>query len=254
MQFNLSEWALGHRSFVVYCMIAVMVAGVMSYYRLGRNEDPAFTFRTMIVQAAWPGATLERHARSGDRADRAQAPGDAESRLPAQLHERRHHDDIREPEGSTPARNVPDIWYRVRKNVGDIRQHLAGRRRRARLQRRVRRHLRDHLRLHCGRVHAPRASRLRREHPRAAVARDRCLQDRGSWRSGRKDHHRILDREARRFGHRSRLVDRLRFRRRTRSARPAALQTGDEKLALRVSGAFDSELDILASTSSRTDA
>src|SRR5262249_60854342 len=58
MRFNLSEWALKHRSFVVYCMIAVTVAGVMSYLRLGRNEDPAFTFRTMVVQAAWPGANL----------------------------------------------------------------------------------------------------------------------------------------------------------------------------------------------------
>ena len=59
MQFNLSEWALKHRSFVVYCMIALMVVGLMSYYRLGRNEDPVFTFRTMVVQAAWPGATLQ---------------------------------------------------------------------------------------------------------------------------------------------------------------------------------------------------
>ena len=58
MQFNLSEWALKHRSFVVYCMLVTIVIGVMSYLRLGRNEDPAFTFRTMIVQAAWPGATL----------------------------------------------------------------------------------------------------------------------------------------------------------------------------------------------------
>ena len=58
MQFNLSEWALGHRSFVVYCMLALIAVGLLSYYRLGRNEDPAFTFRTMVVQAAWPGATL----------------------------------------------------------------------------------------------------------------------------------------------------------------------------------------------------
>ena len=56
MQLNLSEWALKHRSFIVYCMIVLMVVGAMSYYRLGRNEDPAFTFRTMVVQAAWPGA------------------------------------------------------------------------------------------------------------------------------------------------------------------------------------------------------
>ena len=59
MQFNLSEWALNHRSFVVYLMIVATVAGGLSYIRLGRNEDPAFTFRTMVVQAAWPGATLE---------------------------------------------------------------------------------------------------------------------------------------------------------------------------------------------------
>src|SRR5262249_23227557 len=59
MQFNLSEWALKHRSFVVYCMIVLMVAGGLSYSRLGRNEDPAFTFRTMLVQAGWPGATLD---------------------------------------------------------------------------------------------------------------------------------------------------------------------------------------------------
>jgi AcrB/AcrD/AcrF family protein len=56
---NLSGWALNHRSFVIYCMIAVTVAGLTSYFRLGRSEDPNFTFRTMVVQAAWPGATLD---------------------------------------------------------------------------------------------------------------------------------------------------------------------------------------------------
>ena len=56
---NLSEWAIGRRSLVVYFMIAAVVAGVLAFFQLGRNEDPAFTFRTMIVQAAWPGATLE---------------------------------------------------------------------------------------------------------------------------------------------------------------------------------------------------
>ena len=56
---NLSEWALKHRSFVVFAMISIVVAGLSSYLRLGRSEDPAFTFRTMIVQAAWPGATLD---------------------------------------------------------------------------------------------------------------------------------------------------------------------------------------------------
>ena len=56
---NLSDWALRHRSFVIFAMIAITIAGLASYFRLGRSEDPAFTFRTMIVQAAWPGATLD---------------------------------------------------------------------------------------------------------------------------------------------------------------------------------------------------
>ena len=57
--FNLSDWVLKHRSFTIFLMIIVSLAGLSSYKTLGRNEDPAFTFRTMIVQAAWPGATLD---------------------------------------------------------------------------------------------------------------------------------------------------------------------------------------------------
>ena len=56
---NLSDWALRHRSLVAYFMIVAVIAGVLSYFRLGRNEDPAFIIKTMVVQAAWPGATVE---------------------------------------------------------------------------------------------------------------------------------------------------------------------------------------------------
>ena len=59
MPFNLSKWALEHRSFVIYFMIVATVAGLGSFLRLGRNEDPPFTLRTMVVQAAWPGASLD---------------------------------------------------------------------------------------------------------------------------------------------------------------------------------------------------
>ena len=59
MRLNLSEWALKHRSLVVYFMIVAVVAGIFSYFRLGRNEDPVFIIKTMVVQAAWPGATIE---------------------------------------------------------------------------------------------------------------------------------------------------------------------------------------------------
>ena len=49
--FNLSEWALNHRSLVAYVMIVAVIAGVVSYTRLGRSEDPSFIIKTMVVQA-----------------------------------------------------------------------------------------------------------------------------------------------------------------------------------------------------------
>jgi multidrug efflux pump subunit AcrB len=121
---NLSDWALKHRSFVIFTMIAVVVGGLASYFRLGRNEDPAFTFRTMIVQAAWPGATLD---------DTIQQITD---RLERTLQETTRLDYLRSYtrpglttifvnlKGSTKASEVPDIWYQVRKNIGDIRHTL----------------------------------------------------------------------------------------------------------------------------------
>ncbi|VTZ52056.1 Multidrug efflux pump subunit AcrB [Methylocella tundrae] len=121
---NLSEWALKHKSFVIFMMIAVTVAGLASYFRLGRSEDPAFTFRTMIVQASWPGATLD---------DTLQQ---VTERLERKLQETKGLDFLRsytKPglttifvtlKGSTTAAEVPDIWYQVRKNVGDIRHTL----------------------------------------------------------------------------------------------------------------------------------
>ena len=58
-ELNLSGWALSNRSLVVYMMIVAVVVGIGSYFSIGRNEDPQFTIKTMVVTAAWPGATLE---------------------------------------------------------------------------------------------------------------------------------------------------------------------------------------------------
>ena len=55
--FNLSRWALEHKSFVVYLMLVVALAGIFEYRRLGRDEDPPFTIKTMVVKTLWPGAT-----------------------------------------------------------------------------------------------------------------------------------------------------------------------------------------------------
>jgi len=105
-------------------MIAVTVAGLASYFRLGRSEDPAFTFRTMIVQASWPGATMDDTLKQ------------VTERLERKLQETRGLDYLRSYttpglttifvnlKGATKASEVPDIWYQVRKKIGDIRHTL----------------------------------------------------------------------------------------------------------------------------------
>ncbi|PTV96528.1 multidrug efflux pump subunit AcrB [Rhodobacter aestuarii] len=59
MSFNLSDWALRHRSMVWYMIIVSIVAGVLSYVNLGREEDPSFTIKVMFITAVLPGATAE---------------------------------------------------------------------------------------------------------------------------------------------------------------------------------------------------
>ncbi|MEA2895850.1 MAG: multidrug efflux pump, partial [Bradyrhizobium sp.] len=61
--FNLSDWALAHRSLVWYFMIAFMAAGLFAYLQLGRQEDPDFTIKTMVIGAQWPGASPEEMTR-----------------------------------------------------------------------------------------------------------------------------------------------------------------------------------------------
>ncbi|WP_456622787.1 MULTISPECIES: efflux RND transporter permease subunit [unclassified Bradyrhizobium] len=121
---NLSEWVLRHRSLVVYVMIVAIVAGLLSYFRLGRNEDPSFIIKTMVVQAAWPGATAEETMKQ------------VTERLERRLQETPHLDFLRSftraglttifvnLKGSASAKEVSDTWYQVRKIVGDMRHTL----------------------------------------------------------------------------------------------------------------------------------
>ena len=124
MRFNLSEWALRHRSLVTYLMLVIAAAGVWSYLWLGRSEDPDFTVKTMVVQASWPGATL------GDTLEQVT------DRIESKLQETPNLDYLKSYttpgqatifvnlKDSTPPAQVPDIWYQVRKKVGDIRNTL----------------------------------------------------------------------------------------------------------------------------------
>jgi multidrug efflux pump len=121
---NLSEWALTHRSLTIFLMIVAVGAGIMSYFRLGRSEDPSFVIKTMVVQAAWPGATAEETLKQ------------VTERLERTLQETPRLDFLRSftragvttifvnLQGNTPAKEVPDIWYHVRKSISDMRATL----------------------------------------------------------------------------------------------------------------------------------
>ena len=55
--FNLSAWALRHQQLVIFLIGLATLFGVIGYTHLAQSEDPPFTFRTMVIQTYWPGAT-----------------------------------------------------------------------------------------------------------------------------------------------------------------------------------------------------
>ena len=121
---NLSEWALANRSLVIFLMIVAVVAGTFSFQRLGRGEDPAFTFRTMVVSAAWPGATVEETLNQvTERLERTLQETDYLNRVRSYTTagQTTIFVDLKQ---LTPPHKVPDIWYQVRKNIGDMRGSL----------------------------------------------------------------------------------------------------------------------------------
>ena len=123
-RFNLSEWAVERPAVVVFMIVAAMISGAYSYFNLGRAEDPSFTIKTMVVQAAWPGATAEQMQElvaeplekrlqefSGlDYVKTYSRPG--VSVLQVQIKD------------SMRGREVADTWYQVRKKLSDSRNEL----------------------------------------------------------------------------------------------------------------------------------
>jgi multidrug efflux pump len=123
-RFNLSRWALEHPALTRYLMVVLMVLGVAAYFQLGQDEDPPFTFRAMVVRTYWPGATAQQVAEQvTDKIERTlqevpyadiirsySKPG--ESQIIFQI-----------KDSSKPS-DVPNVWYTVRKKVGDMRLTL----------------------------------------------------------------------------------------------------------------------------------
>jgi multidrug efflux pump len=122
--FNLSQWAITHRALVLFMMLVLGGSGIYTYVNLGRAEDPSFTIKAMIVYVTWPGATAsEMQEQVADKIEK-------------KLQELPYLDRVEtysQPGVSftqvilsdrTPPSKVKDLWYQVRKKVGDIRGEL----------------------------------------------------------------------------------------------------------------------------------
>jgi len=124
MRFNLSEWALRNRQMVLYLMILLAVVGALSYTKLGQSEDPPFTFKAMVIRTLWPGASAEEVARQvTDRVEKKlmetgdyerivsfSRPGESQVTFMAR--------------DSLVSAKLPELWYQIRKKIGDVRQTL----------------------------------------------------------------------------------------------------------------------------------
>ena len=124
MRFNLSAWALQNRPIVLFLMLLLGIAGALSYTKLGQSEDPPFTFKAMVVKTNWPGATAEEVSRQVteriekklmetgdyDRIVSFSRPGESQVTFVAR-------EDFK-------SRDIPELWYQIRKKVSDIRYTL----------------------------------------------------------------------------------------------------------------------------------
>ncbi|MBW9054050.1 efflux RND transporter permease subunit [Rhizobium mesosinicum] len=122
--FNLSRWAIGHPSIARFLFGLILITGVLGLTRMGQKEDPDFTFRVMVVQALWPGASLQ------DMEDQVT------NKIERKLQETPHLDWVKsytragstiitvQVKGDTNSAQVADAFYQVRKKVGDINSDL----------------------------------------------------------------------------------------------------------------------------------
>ena len=122
--FNLSRWAISHGSFTAFLLVLLLTAGAFALLRIGQKEDPDFTFRVMVVQVMWPGATTE------------EMQDQVVDKIERKLQETPGLDFLRSYtrpgfanifvnlKGAVRGEAVKDAFYQARKKVGDIRQTL----------------------------------------------------------------------------------------------------------------------------------
>ncbi len=123
-RFNLSEWALSNRPLVLFAMLAFALIGAWSYKHLGQSEDPPFTFKAMVVRTLWPGATTEQVSRQVTEPLEKALMNTGEYEFIRSYSRPGESQIIFMARDSLRSRQIPDLWYQVRKRVGDIRPTL----------------------------------------------------------------------------------------------------------------------------------
>ncbi|MDR6831048.1 multidrug efflux pump subunit AcrB [Bosea sp. BE271] len=244
MSFNLSEWALKSRSVVIYLMVVAVVAGVFAFIRLGRNEDPAFVIKTMVVSAVWPGASME------------ETLSQVTERLERQIEETPGLDSVRSftrpgvttifvnLKGDVPGRQVQDTWYRVRNLIADMRHTLPA----GTLGPFFNDRFGDTFGIIYGFTSDGFTSRELRDHVEAIRSRLLLVPDVSKIEIvGAQDERIFIEFSVRELANlgldRGGLLAALQAQ---NVVRPAGeIQTQDEKFSVRVSGAFQSEADLL---------
>jgi multidrug efflux pump len=125
-RFNISKWALDHPALTRYLLVVLLLLGFAAYFQLGQDEDPPFTFRAMAMRVFWPGATAQ------------QVADQVTDKLEKTLQEVPYADKIRsyskpgealiifQVKDNSPPKEMAQIWYTVRKKIGDMRATLPG--------------------------------------------------------------------------------------------------------------------------------
>lgn len=122
--FNLSQWAVTHTQMVLFLIIVTLVAGIVSFTKLGRSEDPNFNVPCMTIVVAWPGATAQ------------EIQNQVINRIERKMQELEHLDNVRSysrqgygaitlwMKGGTSKKDLEESWYQARKKVSDIRHEF----------------------------------------------------------------------------------------------------------------------------------
>jgi len=122
--FNLSRWAVTHTQMVLFLIIVTLIAGIVSFTKLGRSEDPNFNVPVMTIVVAWPGASAQ------------EVQDQVINRIERKMQQLEHIDNVRSysrqgygaitlwMKGGTSKKDLDESWYQARKKISDVRHEF----------------------------------------------------------------------------------------------------------------------------------